>query len=48
MSPAELSIIFFLQLFVIVGALVSIVPLILAFVLLQRFWQSGLAAGGVK
>lgn len=37
-----------LQLFVIVGALVSIVPLILAFVLLQRFWQSGLAAGGVK
>ena len=37
-----------LQLFVIVGALVSIVPLILAFVLLQRFWQSGLAAGGEK
>ncbi len=37
-----------LQLYVIVGALVSIVPLILAFVLLQRFWQSGLAAGGVK
>lgn len=37
-----------LQLYVIVGALISIVPLILAFVLLQRFWQSGLAAGGVK
>ena len=37
-----------LQLFVIVGALISVVPLILAFVLLQRFWQSGLAAGGVK
>lgn len=37
-----------LQFFVIVGALVSIVPLILAFVSLQRFWQSGLAAGGVK
>lgn len=37
-----------LQLFVIVGALISVVPLILAFILLQRFWQSGLAAGGVK
>lgn len=37
-----------LQLFVIVGALVSIVPLILAFLSLQRFWQSGLSAGGVK
>lgn len=37
-----------LQFFVIVGALISIVPLILAFVSLQRFWQSGLAAGGVK
>lgn len=37
-----------LQTFVIVGALVSIVPLILAFLGLQRFWQNGLAAGGVK
>lgn len=37
-----------LQMFVIVGALVSIVPLILAFLSLQRFWQSGLGAGGVK
>jgi multiple sugar transport system permease protein len=37
-----------LQLFVIVGALVSIVPLILALLSLQRFWQSGLSAGGVK
>jgi multiple sugar transport system permease protein len=37
-----------LQTFVIVGALVSIVPLIIAFLGLQRFWQSGLAAGGVK
>jgi multiple sugar transport system permease protein len=37
-----------LQLFVIVGALLSIVPLILAFLSLQRFWQSGLGAGGVK
>jgi multiple sugar transport system permease protein len=37
-----------LQLFVIVGSLVSIAPLILAFLALQRFWQSGLGAGGVK
>ena len=37
-----------LQTYVIVGALMSILPRILAFVGLQRFWQSGLAAGGVK
>jgi ABC-type glycerol-3-phosphate transport system permease component len=37
-----------LRIFVIVGALLSIVPLIIAFVSLQRFWRSGLAAGGVK
>ena len=33
---------------VITGSLVSIIPLILAFLFLQRFWQSGLATGGVK
>ncbi len=33
---------------VITGALISVVPLIIAFVFLQRFWQSGLGAGGVK
>ena len=37
-----------LRLFVIVGAFVSIVPLIIAFLSLQRFWSSGLAAGSVK
>ena len=37
-----------LQLLVVVGALLSIVPLIAAFLGLQRFWRSGLAAGGVK
>jgi multiple sugar transport system permease protein len=37
-----------LRLFVIVGALVSIIPLIAAFLALQRFWQAGLGAGGVK
>jgi multiple sugar transport system permease protein len=33
---------------VIMGALVAVVPLILAFALLQRFWRSGLTAGAVK
>jgi multiple sugar transport system permease protein len=33
---------------VITGALVSVVPLIIAFVFLQRYWQSGLGTGGVK
>ncbi len=33
---------------VICGALISIVPLILAFTFLQRYWQSGLGSGGVK
>lgn len=37
-----------LQLYVVVGALMSIVPLIIAFLALQRFWQSGLGEGGVK
>lgn len=33
---------------VVTGSLLTIVPLIVAFLLLQRFWQSGLAAGSVK
>jgi multiple sugar transport system permease protein len=33
---------------VITGALVSVVPLVIAFVFLQRYWQSGLGSGGVK
>ena len=33
---------------VITGALISVVPLIIAFVFLQRYWQSGLGSGGVK
>jgi multiple sugar transport system permease protein len=33
---------------VVTGSLVSIIPLIAAFVLLQRFWQSGLASGAAK
>ncbi|HEY8283699.1 MAG TPA: carbohydrate ABC transporter permease, partial [Chloroflexota bacterium] len=33
---------------VVTGALIAIVPLMLAFLLLQRYWQSGLTFGGVK
>ena len=33
---------------VITGSLLSILPLVIAFLFLQRYWQSGLAAGGVK
>ncbi|WP_406490187.1 carbohydrate ABC transporter permease [Streptomyces phaeochromogenes] len=33
---------------VVTGSLISIVPLVLAFLMLQRYWQSGLATGGVK
>jgi len=32
----------------IVGSFVSVLPLIAVFVALQRYWRSGLAAGGVK
>ena len=33
---------------VIAGSLVSIVPVIIVFILLQRFWRTGLAAGSLK
>jgi multiple sugar transport system permease protein len=33
---------------VITGSLVSIVPVIIVFILLQRFWRTGLAAGSLK
>ena len=33
---------------VITGAFVSIIPLVVAFLYLQRYWQTGLATGGVK
>jgi len=32
----------------ITGSLLSIIPLVIAFLFLSRYWQSGLAAGGVK
>jgi multiple sugar transport system permease protein len=33
---------------VLVGALVSVLPIIIAFLVLQRFWESGLTTGSVK
>ncbi|WP_275558652.1 carbohydrate ABC transporter permease [Streptomyces sp. 5-6(2022)] len=33
---------------VVIGSLLAVVPLIVAFVLLQRYWKSGLTAGSVK
>jgi multiple sugar transport system permease protein len=33
---------------VMAGSLVSILPVVIAFLVMQRFWQGGLGAGGVK
>jgi multiple sugar transport system permease protein len=33
---------------IITGSLLSIIPLVIAFVFLSRYWESGLASGGVK
>jgi multiple sugar transport system permease protein len=33
---------------VITGSLLTIVPIVIAFLFLQRYWQSGLTAGSVK
>ena len=33
---------------VVTGSLLSIIPLVIAFLFLQRYWQSGLATGAVK
>ena len=37
-----------LKMVVVTGSLLSVVPLVAAFLLLQRFWRSGLSAGSVK
>ena len=37
-----------MQLITVVGSLVSILPLIAIFLLLQRYWRVGLGAGGIK
>jgi multiple sugar transport system permease protein len=33
---------------VITGSFISVIPLVIAFLYLQRYWQTGLATGGVK
>jgi multiple sugar transport system permease protein len=33
---------------VITGSLLSVIPLMIAFLSLQRFWRAGLAAGSIK
>ncbi|WP_210508528.1 carbohydrate ABC transporter permease [Naasia sp. SYSU D00057] len=37
-----------LQILTVVGSLVSVIPIAIVFVSLQRFWQSGLTAGGIR
>ncbi|MGC8465972.1 MAG: carbohydrate ABC transporter permease [Acidimicrobiales bacterium] len=34
--------------YVVTGALVSVIPLVIAFLSLQRFWRSGLTAGSIR
>ena len=33
---------------VMVGSVIAIIPLVIAFLVLQRFWRAGLATGAVK
>ncbi|MFD4264088.1 carbohydrate ABC transporter permease, partial [Streptomyces sp. NPDC058534] len=33
---------------VVIGSLVSVLPLLIAFLALQRFWRAGMTAGAVK
>jgi multiple sugar transport system permease protein len=37
-----------LQILTVVGSLVSVVPIAIVFVALQRFWKTGLTAGGIR
>lgn len=37
-----------LQVLIVVGSLVSVAPLVVTFLALQRYWRSGLGAGAVK
>ena len=34
--------------YVVIGSLISVIPLVVAFLSLQRFWRSGLTAGSVR
>ena len=33
---------------ILTGSLLAVIPLIIAFLFLQKYWQSGLSAGAVK
>ena len=33
---------------VMVGSVIAIIPLVIAFLVLQRYWRAGLATGAVK
>jgi multiple sugar transport system permease protein len=33
---------------VLTGSLISVIPLIAAFILLSRYWRNGISAGAVK
>jgi multiple sugar transport system permease protein len=33
---------------VITGSLLTVIPIMIAFLIMQRYWRSGLAAGSVK
>ena len=37
-----------LQILTVVGSMLSIIPIVIVFLSLQRYWRSGLAAGGVR
>jgi multiple sugar transport system permease protein len=37
-----------LQILTVVGSLVSVIPIMIVFVTLQRFWKAGISAGGVR
>lgn len=37
-----------LQILTVVGSLVSVIPIAIVFLSLQRFWRSGLTAGGIR
>ena len=37
-----------LQILVVVGSLISVIPVMVVFVALQRFWRSGLTTGAVR
>jgi multiple sugar transport system permease protein len=37
-----------LQILTVIGSLVSVIPIMIVFVTLQRFWKAGISAGGLR